>query len=305
MPRAAMRWRRPRGDPCDSSLSLPPVAWADPDDHPARLRVGWFCDNGLFRPSPAIRRAVREVSETLGAAGARVVPVQPPDAERTTRLFLQLVGADRFRTSRTAARGEKLVPALKQNFMAAAMPATLKRAVSLGLKSTGRTRLSRVVATQMPSTPHEYFQRLYERRRLLADTMASWDKAGIDVAVCPVYALPAPLHGTTSDLLEAASYAFLANLLGLPAGTVPFTRVQPDEESDRADSRDAADRLARRVEQGSAGLPVAVQVIGRPWREDLVLTTMAAIQHGARDVGTAPALPVEPVWRPAGDPSRW
>jgi len=107
-------------------VSLPPVAWVDPDDHPSRLRVGWFCDNGLFRPSPAIRRAVREASETLGG-GARVVPVQPPDAEQTTRLFLQLVGADRFRTSRTAARGEKLVPALKQNFMAASMPATLKR----------------------------------------------------------------------------------------------------------------------------------------------------------------------------------
>jgi hypothetical protein len=44
----------------------------------------------------------------------------------------------------------------------------------------------------------------------------------------------------------------------------PVTRVQPEEESDRADSRDPADRLAQRVEQGSAGLPVAVQVIGRP-----------------------------------------
>lgn len=285
-------------------VSLPPVAWADPDEDPSRLRVGWFCDNGLFRPSPAIRRAVREASEALGGGGARVVPIQPPDAERTTRLFLQLVGADRFRTSRTAARGEKLVPALKQNFMAASMPATLKRAVSLGLKSTGRTRLSRVAATQVPSTPHEYFQRLYERRQLLADTMSAWDQAGIDVAICPVYALPAPLHGTTSDLLEAGSYAFPANLLGLPAGTVPVTRVQPDEESDRADSRDPADRLARRVEQGSAGLPVAVQVIGRPWREDLVLTTMAAIQHAARTAGTAPALPVAPARQPVGHPSR-
>lgn len=290
-----------RSDAVD--VSLPPVAWADPDQDPSRLRVGWFCDNGLFRPSPAIRRAVREASEALGGGGARVVPIQAPDAERTTRLFLQLVGADRFRTARTAARGEKLVPALKQNFMAASMPATLKRAVSLGLKSTGRTRLSRVVGTQVPSTPHEYFQRLYERRQLLADTMAAWDQAGIDVAICPVYALPAPLHGTTSDLLEAASYVFVANLLGLPAGTVPVTRVKPGEESDRPDSRDPADRLARRVEQGSAGLPVAVQVIGRPWREDLVLTTMAAIQRGARDAGTAPALPVKPAQQPAGEPN--
>jgi fatty acid amide hydrolase len=134
--------------------------------------------------------------------------------------------------------------------------------------------------------------------------MAAWDQAGIDVVICPVYALPAPLHGTTSDLIEATSYAFVANLLGLPAGTVPVTRVRPGEESDRADSRDPADRLAQRVEQGSAGLPVAVQVIGRPWREDLVLTAMAAIQRGARDAGTAPALPVEPMRQPVSDVSR-
>jgi fatty acid amide hydrolase len=283
------------GRPGAVDVSLPPVAWVDPDDDPSRLRVGWFCDNGLFTPSPAIRRAVREAAEILGSGGARVVPVEPPNGERTTRLFFQLAGADRFLTARAAARGEKLVPMLKQNFMAASMPATVKPAVSRGLKSTGRTRLSRLVATQMPSTPHEYFGRLDERRRLFADTMAAWDHAGIDVVICPVYALPAPLHGTTSDLIEATSYAFVANLLGLPAGTVPVTRVRPDEQSDRADSRDPADRLAQRVEQGSAGLPVAVQVIGRPWREDLVLTAMAAIQRGARDAGTAPALPVEPM----------
>ncbi len=81
--------------------------------------------------------------------------------------------------------------------------------------------------------------------------------------ICPVYALPAPLHGTTSDLLEAPSYAFGANLFRLPAGTVPISRVQAGEESDRPESRDPADCLAKRVEQHSTGLPVAVQVIGR------------------------------------------
>jgi fatty acid amide hydrolase len=283
---------------------VPPVPWPGPDGGVAGLGVGWFDDNGLFTPSPAIRQAIGEAAGMLASQGARVVPVPPPDAGQATRLFLQLVGADRFRASRTAARGETLVPALKQNFTAASMPAPLRRPLSFALASAGRTRLSRVVAIPFPATPGEYFQLLDQRRQLLAATMAAWDSAGIDVLICPVYALPAPLHGTTSDLLEAASYAFVANLLGLPAGTVPISQVQAGQETDRPDSRDPADRLAKRVEQHSSGLPVAVQVIGRPWREDLVLAAMTAIERGARDARTTPALPADPRPQATSDANR-
>ena len=51
----------------------------------------------------------------------------------------------------------------------------------------------------------------------------------------------------------------------------------------RPDSRDPAGRVARSTERGSAGLPVAVQVIGRPWRENLVLATIAAIERGGHE----------------------
>jgi fatty acid amide hydrolase len=193
---------------------------------------------------------------------------------------------------------------LRRTFMTVSMPGAVKRVLSIGMKSTGRVRLSRLVAVPMPSTPDEYFQRLDERRHLFADMMAAWDEAEMDVVVCPVYGLPAPLHGTTSDLLEATSYAFVANLLGLPAGTVPVSRVHADEESDRPDSRDPTDRLAKLVEQGSAGLPVAVQVIGRPWREDLVLAAMATIERGAREAGSALALPVRARREATGESSR-
>jgi fatty acid amide hydrolase len=191
---------------------------------------------------------------------------------------------------------------LRKIFMTVSMPKAPKHTLSIGMKSTGRVRLSRVLAVAYPSTPEEYFRRLDERRQLLAETMAAWDETEIDAVMCPVYRLPAPLHGTTSDLLEATSYAFVANLFGLPAGTVPVSRVQTDEESDRPDSHDPADRLAKRVEQGSAGLPVAVQVIGRPWREDLVLAAMATIERGARDTGSAPAAPVRPPPEATGGP---
>jgi hypothetical protein len=68
--------------------------------------------------------------------------------------------------------------------------------------------------------------------------------------------------------------SLLTTMLGLPAGVVPVTRVRPGEESDRPDSKDRSIEAARTAEQGSAGLPVGVQVVGRHWREDLVLAAM-------------------------------
>jgi fatty acid amide hydrolase len=70
---------------------------------------------------------------------------------------------------------------------------------------------------------------------------------------------------------------------------VPVTRVRPGEESVRPASRELADRTAQNAEQGSAGLPVGVQVVSHFWREDIVLAVMRAIEAGCAGSG-APAV---------------
>jgi len=92
-------------------------------------------------------------------------------------------------------------------------------------------------------------------------------------------------------LPAAASYCFLANLLGAPAGVVPVTRVRADEQTDRPPSRDVVQRAAQKVEQGSTGLPIGVQVMGRHWREDVVLAVMREVERAAR---TQPDFPGRP-----------
>ncbi len=90
----------------------------------------------------------------------------------------------------------------------------------------------------------------------------------------------------------SGAYAPLANVSGFPAGIVPVTRVRPGEESDRPDSRDQVERVARESERGSAGLPIAVQVIARPWRDHVALAAMAKIEAEARK---QPDYPVRPL----------
>jgi amidase len=69
-----------------------------------------------------------------------------------------------------------------------------------------------------------------------------------DVIICPVNAYPAMLHGTTfdDDKLPAFSYTMTYNLTGWPAAVI-------------------------RGGTSPEGLPIGVQIVARPWREEVAL----------------------------------
>ena len=110
-----------------------------------------------------------------------------------------------------------------------------------------------------------------------SNSFEAWSEARFDALLCPPHALPALRHGGAENLTLVASYCYWANVLGVPAGVVPATRVRAGEETDRPTSRDIVDCAAAAVERGSTGLPVGVQVAARPWREDVVLAVMASL----------------------------
>lgn len=120
------------------------------------------------------------------------------------------------------------------------------------------------------------------------------DGGPLDLLICPPVGLAALPHGASADVSTAGMYAPLYNVLGYPAGTLPWTRVRADEESTRAKSVDTILRAARASERGSAGLPIAVQIVARPWREDIVLAAMFALEEDARGRDDFPLTPVEP-----------
>jgi fatty acid amide hydrolase len=135
---------------------------------------------------------------------------------------------------------------------------------------------------------------LLDYRQRFAEALRQADGGPIDVILAPATSLPAVTHGATRDLLTAGGYATLYNVLGYPAGVVPVTRVRADEETSRPPSRDLIAKLARQVELGSAGLPVGVQVIARPWQEHVALAAMRAIAEGARASADYPSTPIDP-----------
>jgi fatty acid amide hydrolase len=162
------------------------------------------------------------------------------------------------------------------------------------LDGLGQRRLARNMRRFASGTVDGYWQTVEAVLAFRQDLLRSLDEADggpADVILCPAYALPAVRHGATELMPMPGAYAPLVNVSGFPAGVVPVTRVHPGEESDRPPSRDLVDRVASETERGSVGLPVAVQVIARPWCDHVALAAMAAIEAAARKRSDYPSRP--------------
>lgn len=246
------------------------------------LRIGVYERDGFFEPSPAIRRAVREASARLEQAGAQVVEWSPPDVSQAMRIYISLILADGGEIMRRNLRNGPAVP--QSSFM---LFAAGRSRVTLSLLRSlftlfGQRRVGEMLGAFGNTRTSHYFRLVeaqldYQKR--FAQAMDAAPGGALDALICPAFSLPALTHGASRDLMSAGSYAMLFNLLGYPAGVSPVTMVQPGEESDRPRSREMLENLARKVETGSAGLPVGVQVVARPWREDVVLALMGLIEE--------------------------
>ena len=100
-------------------------------------------------------------------------------------------------------------------------------------------------------------------------------------------------HGTSVRLLNACSYTFVYNNFNMPAGTCPVSTVRADEEVyTDANNSDSVTKLAIKDSIGTAGLPVGVQVVGLPWRDEKCVGAMAVVEAALKAAGhKAPTPP--------------
>jgi fatty acid amide hydrolase len=260
----------------------------------ARLRFASFTDDGEFAVAPAARRAVADAAEILMAAGAKRVDWQPPLLSRATDLLFAALAADRGQALRRLLQGNRTDRRVRPLLLSAGTPPWLRGVNSLTLDALGQRRSAMNLRRFASGSADDYWQTVEAIAAFRNDLLQSFTNADggpIDVVLCPAYAVPAVRHGATELMPMPGAYTPLANVSGFPAGVVPITRVRPGEESDRPPSRDLVDRVARETERGSAGLPIAVQVIARPWQDHVALAAMAAIEAASKQRPDYPTRP--------------
>ena len=74
---------------------------------------------------------------------------------------------------------------------------------------------------------------------------------------------------------------------------IPVSRVR-STETRRVRLDDRLDKRAAEFEKDSTGLPVAAQIIARPWQDELVLAAMLAVEEALGSSQEYPHTPVDP-----------
>jgi fatty acid amide hydrolase len=266
------------------------------DDHAAveigRLRVAMYETDGTFPVTPAARRAVSDAALALKDAGLTVEPWTPPDPGLGEELAFAMLGADRLAWIRALARGGATDPRVTRLLRFSALPRPLLGALRTLVRLSGDPAAADALRVfDLPRSAGDHLaavDHVLSYRRRWRDAL---DEGAFDLVLCPASPVPAVTHGATADLGVLGATTILYNLLGYPAGVVPWTAVRPDEAEPGPAVRGRAARRLREVVAGSAGLPMGVQVVGRPWRDHEVLAAMAAIEAASRHQGEHPGHP--------------
>ena len=256
--------------------------------------VGWYDDDGFMPPAPAMRRALHLARDALAARGARLVELPPPDQREVVATYLGATSSDGMRSLRRAFAGEAPVAGLRTIWRAGRVPRAVRRTTGQLLRWLGEDRLGAIIQATGARDAAALWQLAARRQALRAAEIDRWNRADIDLLLTPAAASPAVPIGMEHDFAIIFSYFGRYNLFDLPAGVVPTTRVRASETAGLGHGGDRFARRARQVAARSEGLPVAVQLVARPWREDVLLAGMLAVEEHARGQADYPATPVEP-----------
>lgn len=271
---------------------VPPIPLGDPACiDPSSLKIGYFVDDGIVTPSAALQRAVDQAVAVLRNAGVQVVPYSPPLCREIVLTYLAAVSSDGGRTVESQLQGGPVDPALGMLRTMARLPGVAKRAAARGMAWRGEPFLPDMLRVMGEKSVEEYWRITAKARALQAQVHRTWNDLSLDGVVCPPHATPALPHGASRDFTLGGALAMRYNLLNFPSGVVPVTRVRPDETV-RPDPRGRLARRAADVDRGSDGLPVGVQVVACPYREDVVLALMQTIETAVQGNEDFPRRPL-------------
>jgi len=273
---------------------VPPLPWVSHRSVDVRsLRVGYYTDDGMLPVSRAVARAVERARDLLQDRGMTAVPFTPPDVPGMMELYLKAVSADGGAALLAAVGDDPIDPSLQGLARVAKLSSRVRGTLARAASLAGQDRTARMLESVGEKTVSAYWQLVDALRGYRARMVDALRRAQIDVVLCPTYATPALPHGMSKNFTLASSPAMVWNVVQFPAGTLPVTRVRP-EETTRAHPRDLLERHAARVDAESVGLPVGVQVVAKPWRDHEALAVMAALESALEGAPDCPRTPVDP-----------
>ena len=288
-------------EPWKYDHTVHPIPWRDEEYEAAlkkeKLRVGVLETDGVIRPTPAVARALKTSVTSLQKAGHEIVPISDPPQPPFLALKLAslLLIADGTKTfTRPFRTFEWMDPGAKQLRFYMRLPRFVKKVYYWYVKYIkGDEQWAELLKDWHPKTADENWQLVAQREAYKASWHAWWEneKQSFDFILCPPNATPAVPHDGMHDAVSSCLYTFLFNLLDYTTGIVPVTKVDKlidtVPESINVKKMNGMERGAwgQYDAEKMAGLPVAVQVVGKRLQEEKVLAFMKRLEESLGQYG--------------------
>ncbi|GAB1738482.1 hypothetical protein NU219Hw_g3288t1 [Hortaea werneckii] len=244
--------------PWDIDTTLIPVPWRDVK-LPTNFTVGVMMDDGMVKPHPPVLRALESTSKKLRAAGINVVPWEPFDHKHGWDIVASLYfpdGGEGYRAEFDKT-GEPELPLTTWAIQ-------YSREQPLSVRENWSLNASREAYRKA------YHQLMKER--------------GVDVILCPAYPGAGALQGTP----KYWNYTAIWNILDQPAVVMP-SGLRCDRSMDKFDDmyvpRSEEDEREWRAYDPDLfhGFPVALQVVGKHWQDEILLKAAKKIEDAIRE----------------------
>eukprot|EP00397_Hematodinium_sp_SG-2012_P019020 GEMP01019525.1.p1 GENE.GEMP01019525.1~~GEMP01019525.1.p1 ORF type:complete len:610 (+),score=124.28 GEMP01019525.1:116-1945(+) len=253
-----------------------------------KLRIGYFTTNNYFQPCSASLRALHEAKDALAARGHELIPMSiSPEMSgwEVCRLYIGFVGMyGNLKEFVDALQGESLFPSYRDIYFIANIPNWLRVMVRPILKLLGEERKRDIL--KVTRSGGIFARDVWHMCQDLQEFRDRWLDASdtFDCIVSPTVPIPAFLHGTCAKQNHCLTYTFLANLLQWPCGACPVSHVQEDEQTYPVEAlppvqQDSWARDAANILPGSKGMPVGVQILARPFNDELCLFAMKELEE--------------------------
>ena len=206
------------------------------------VRVAWYTDDEVAPVTEDVGNAVQHAVNILSEAGLNIVEERPPVISHGPRLWVELFSRVANEEIQSFYRGREQEAG---PLVSALLPSLHE------------------VATEEKANVAEALENVVLERERLREELVRWMRQ-TPLIIAPVSATPAFPHGAARvdvkgnsiSVLRSCSYSQTFNVFGLPAAAVPVARTRD-------------------------GLPIGVQVIGRPHNERGVLAAAAIIEQSA------------------------
>jgi len=148
----------------------------------------------------------------------------------------------------------------------------------------GWTRYADIEAQLGTCSVQDLWKFQLERMEYLRRFTGAMQEAGIEALVTPQHVMMAPKPNAVASTGMTLCYTQIFNILDFPAGTIRVTAATREDEHAMSSwpagggQKDPVERVVHETMTGIAGMPVSVQCVALPGRDETCLRLMREVE---------------------------